>query len=79
YPLAHVECENIATLIQYAGGIWYCNGVPHEHEIIPRTPHLSKLQKSQLQQLVKANPTATPAALRAGNTVNGDSLFEISD
>ncbi|KAL0569338.1 hypothetical protein V5O48_012626 [Marasmius crinis-equi] len=79
FPLQHVECDNVATIIQYAGGIWYCNGIPHQHEIIPRTHHLSRSQKSQLQQLVRANPTATPAALRAGNTVTGESLFGISD
>ncbi|KAK1219586.1 hypothetical protein PQX77_017682 [Marasmius sp. AFHP31] len=79
FLLTHVPCANKSTIIKYAGGIWYCNGEAHDHDRIPRSLHLSRKQKQQLQSLVVANPGAPPAALRAGKTVSGESSLDISD
>ncbi|KAJ8092245.1 hypothetical protein PM082_024076 [Marasmius tenuissimus] len=79
YKLAHVPCFNKATIIKYAGGIWYCNSEPHNHERIPHILRLSQKQSRQLQNLVTSNPGAPPAALRAGKTVSDGLSLDISD
>ncbi|KAL0058054.1 hypothetical protein AAF712_015281 [Marasmius tenuissimus] len=79
FKLVHILCSNKATIIKYAGGVWYCNGEPHDHPQIPRTLHLSQDQGHRLQSLVTANPGAPPAALRAGKTVSDESSTDISN
>ncbi|KAL0564428.1 hypothetical protein V5O48_017618, partial [Marasmius crinis-equi] len=78
FRLELVDCNNIAKIIKWKDGVDYQNGVRHNHPPFHHQKRLTPLQAKAAEDLVKANPTATPAALRSGNTVSGGSLIKIS-
>lgn len=78
YMLRHHSCPNKSVFKKYKYGVYYHNGVPHNHDKFTKTIHFDKEQRMRLQNLVYENPKAGAAALRSGNTISGDSLIKIS-
>ena len=78
YRLHLVSCPNISKMVKWRDGVIYWNGISHNHEAFHHKKRLSPLEQKRTEALLSANPTATPAALRSGNTVSGESLLDIS-
>ena len=77
YRLVLFPCPNVTTIVKWKDGVVYQNGVSHNHQPFEHKKRLSPREHQQTEELIKANPTATPAALRSGNTVTGESLLNI--
>uniref|UniRef100_A0A0W0EX18 Uncharacterized protein n=1 Tax=Moniliophthora roreri TaxID=221103 RepID=A0A0W0EX18_MONRR len=77
YCLGYLCCDSLD--FKYHNGVWYWNGTKHTHDTFGSQKCLCPPQQTHLDALLKANPTATAAALQSGNMVSGESLLDISD
>uniref|UniRef100_A0A0W0GBX9 Uncharacterized protein n=2 Tax=Moniliophthora roreri TaxID=221103 RepID=A0A0W0GBX9_MONRR len=69
----------MVKIVKWKGGVWYWNGIEHNHGTLLHKKRLAPLEKKHVDALIKANPTATAAALWSENTMTGESLLDISD